>query len=43
MTHPIDFLFTNEIRPEAHDCKLSQDSSCEGCELIAEILHSFNQ
>jgi hypothetical protein len=28
----------NYERPESHDCKLSPDSSCKGCEIIQEIL-----
>lgn len=31
----------NYDRPESHDCKLSPDSSCAGCEIIEEILNEL--
>ncbi len=35
-------LNRNYDRPEEHDCKLSEEDSCEGCDIIAEILENRN-
>lgn len=34
----IDYIFSEEIRPEFHDCHASPEDGCEGCQIIAQIL-----